>query len=232
MLARTPPVRSYADSLELFQPWLTWTDSNSGGLVPGSAGWHLTPNAKLCCRTSCWTTSEVRKIVNSHFWWQKGRWFKLKYHSDQKQRAHHSVCGGLAVSENNHIFFSVCMFKSTQFHLHETNEAFFGYFGRRIIWLLVAWLLSWWLDSSLPVANRGECRCFFPPVLSGFFRAALWRFPHHPPLTPRSAAGLHFARANLRHWKHGCVMFLQRLALAGGSLRTVRSACQARLRPH
>lgn len=40
------------------------------------------------------------------------------------------------------------MFKSTQFHLHETNEAFFDYFWRRIIWLLVAWLLSWWLDSS------------------------------------------------------------------------------------
>lgn len=45
--------------------------------------------------------------------------------------------------------------------------------------------------------------------------------------------GTPFACANLLHWKHTCVMFLPRLALAGGSPRTsaTRSACQARLGP-
>lgn len=60
--------------------------------------------------------------------------------------------------------------------MHETNEAFFGYFWRRVIWLLVAWLLSWWLDSS-----PGR-------VLLFFSTGSVWLFPGSPLTLPASSA--------------------------------------------
>lgn len=145
------------------------------------------------------------------------------------QREHHWTPTPSAVTDvntfkNNHIFKVSACLNPPREHFCEINEALFGYYclvaGHRCV---AAPLI---LEASPPPSpNQEERRLFFTVCswLSG-----------QPYVTPPTSSapntalccGTPFASANLRHWRHACVMLLQWLALAGGSLRAVHSACQ------